>query len=134
MQYTTTEKIILPCKAMNNVTFLHQDNYFFNVKKNQINRIKLCTNITTFQFDRTLQLFWSVDNRTSVLTSLHIMVFSGLRFVSLKFPHKFKRFTPQHLKVTKLFCCLLHMSIMILMITLFNLQVAVEVLMLTAFE
>ena len=47
-----------------------------------------------------LQVFWAGIMGTSVLTSLHITVYSALRFVSLKWPHKFRRYTIRHAKVS----------------------------------
>ena len=38
---------------------------------------------------------------TSVMTSLHVMVFSAIRFISLKWPHCFTKFTIVKAKVTK---------------------------------
>ena len=38
---------------------------------------------------------------TSVMTSLHVMVFSAIRFYSLKWPHSFTKFTIVKAKVTK---------------------------------
>ena len=38
----------------------------------------------------------------SVLTSLHITVYSALRFVSLKWPHQFTCYTIKKAKVSKI--------------------------------
>ena len=45
------------------------------------------------------QIYWAGEMGTSALTALHIAVFSGLRFGSLKWPHKFKNYTEKHAKV-----------------------------------
>nr|XP_026691624.1 growth hormone secretagogue receptor type 1-like [Ciona intestinalis] len=37
------------------------------------------------------KFYWAVDTGTSVSTSLHIIMFSLLRFVSVSFPHKYNR-------------------------------------------
>ena len=51
-----------------------------------------------------VKVFTSVDMGTSVMTSLHILVFSALRFISLKWPHRFTKFTVQYATVSfKLF-------------------------------
>ena len=46
-----------------------------------------------------LQTTWAVDNFTSFATTLHIMWFALLRFVSLQWPTEFKGFTSQYVKV-----------------------------------
>ncbi|XP_076826052.1 somatostatin receptor type 2-like [Clavelina lepadiformis] len=45
------------------------------------------------------KVFWGGDTGTSVATSLHILFFSCLRFISVTWPHHFKRINVIHVKV-----------------------------------
>ncbi|XP_076805359.1 growth hormone secretagogue receptor type 1-like [Clavelina lepadiformis] len=44
-------------------------------------------------------IFWGGDNFTSVATSFHILLFAFFRFISLMYPHRFKRITSKHVKI-----------------------------------
>ena len=45
------------------------------------------------------QVFWGVDSSTSSTTTIHILWFAILRFVSIQWPHEFKRCIAKYTKV-----------------------------------
>ena len=47
------------------------------------------------------KVFWGSDLTTSIATSLHILVFCGLRFLAIAKPHMFGRIQMIHAKVSK---------------------------------
>jgi len=46
-----------------------------------------------------LQITWAVDTMTSYSTTLHILWFTILQFISLQISHKFKQFSLNYAKV-----------------------------------
>ena len=58
------------------------------------------TSVSTNDFVIMLsQLAYGVDAGTSYVTTLHILWFSILRYISLQWPHQFKTFTANYGKV-----------------------------------
>ncbi|XP_078489806.1 uncharacterized protein LOC101242126 [Ciona intestinalis] len=46
------------------------------------------------------QILWALEHWTSHVTSLHILCFATLRFISVRYPHFFNRIRPGHSQVT----------------------------------
>ncbi|XP_077975699.1 growth hormone secretagogue receptor type 1-like [Styela clava] len=45
------------------------------------------------------KVFWSVDNWTSFVTSLHILIFAGIRMASIKSPTYYQKIKIKHVKI-----------------------------------